>query len=350
MLQISLNQNHRKSLTDRAARITASLLDSPELHDLSDEELSYLAKSVIVDELKAKLRNDVTKKRLDMNELKARWLNKFTSDPTKRTFETNIKMFMTWLGETSILDVDTKLVDDYLIYLQKSVVQIPGKAKRRISVNTLRLRVAACSSFWRSLKRWEIVAQNPWLGADLPKKHIAVKKAEAVPTDRHLDKIEALCRRAFKATGRGSLNRRKGARKALAALRVLRATGLRVGALPSLAIDPEGFYTAKSKGGTAHGRIDTQTRRILSQSGLNKGEPFKNYFSFSKYFERICKASDWKYTVHGIRHRFAVNHYTANKDPVALQRLLGHSSLVATQAYLATLQRFGRSTARTEAL
>lgn len=349
MLQIPSNSNERKSQKDRAARITASLLDSPELHDLSDEQLRYLAKSVIIDELKAKLRNDVTKKRLNTTDLKTRWLNKFTSAPTKRTFETHIRIFLTWLGNISILDVDAKIVDDYLIYLQKAVVQIPGKAKRRISVNTLRLRVAACSSFWRSLKRWEIVAQNPWLGADLPKKQIAVKKAESVPSDRHLDKIEAQCRSAFKANGRGSLNRRMGARKALAAIRVLRATGLRVGALPSLAIDPDGFYTAKSKGGTAQGRIDTKTRRILSECGMNAGQPFKNYFSFSKYFERICKASDWRYTVHGIRHRFAVNHYTANKDPVALQRLLGHSSLIATQAYLATLQKFGSSAAPTAA-
>ena len=178
---------------------------------------------------------------------------------------------------------------------------------------------------------------NPWHGAKKPKKIIEVKKADAVPTNDELDRLQKFAFNRIQATGTGSKNKKQGSTKALGAIIILRATGMRSGALTSLDIDSNGSYSAKSKGGLISGRLSEEIINKLAELGLDKNRPFRNYRSFSKWFERATKILGLTFTIHGTRHRFAIDYYKISKDIVGLQRALGHSSILATQAYLATL-------------
>ena len=332
-------QNHKRLIADTATAIE-TILRAPELKSLSEKELNYITKAVIVDELKAKLKKEVSKHKINrkLDTLKSEWLRRFESDHTRRSFETNLNAFLNWLpnGE-SIADVNPRVVDSYVSYLQNATL---ANKKERLSKNTQIQRIAACSSFWSLLNRWQIVETNPWYGSRKPKKEIAIKQGEQVPTDADLLYLETKAKAAMTTRIKGhKLNTKRkndAGRMAYAAIRVLRETGLRVGALDALKIDRKGYFTARTKGSTAHGLLSDELRKTLAELGLNLRKPFAGYKpgTLSVW---IWRASNGKFSVHSIRHYAATSYYTKTKDIVGLQRLLGHKSLMATQAYLASL-------------
>lgn len=267
--------------------------------------------------------------RISTQKLIEKWLEKFDSKYTKRSFSENLNYFIDWIGNKNILDVDAGMVDSYVIYLKKLEI---------LSDNTIRQRIAACSSFWKNLIRWDIVSKNYFLGASIPKKELAMKSSKSVPTNIQLNKIENYLRNQIRnKKGKGYRKKISGAKKTLAALIIMRVTGIRVGALNSFSID-KCYYTAKSKGGSIFGNIPYSTVRQIKKLGFNIERPFKNFNSFSKNFNKIIKELGFEFSIHGIRHRFAINFYKKYKDPVRLQEALGHKSLRPTTAYLSSLK------------
>jgi len=332
-------QNHKRLIANTATAIE-TILKAPELKGLSERELNYITKAVIVDELKAKLKKEVSKHKIaqEIDNLKNDWLNKFESEHTRRSFETNLNVFLNWLPrEKSVADVNPRVVDSYISYLQNATLDTK---KKKLSKNTQIQRIAACSSFWSSLNRWQILEVNPWFGSRKPKKEISIKQGEKVPTDADLQKLETKATTAMKTIIKGNTKNTKRKNDAgimaYAAIKVLKETGLRVGALETLTIDKKGFFTARTKGSTAHGFLSEKVRTTLHELGLNASKPFAGYRpgTFSVW---IWRASNGKFSVHSIRHYAATSYYTKTKDIAGLQRLLGHKSLMATQAYLASL-------------
>ena len=338
MLALAIEQAKKQEIANRITDTVQDFLDAPELEDLNEKQLTQITKALVVDKLKDSLKHEIEKAKLDVEKIKKRWLAQFESKHTQRSFRKNLDLFLQWLGDKSMLDVDARIADDYLIYLKSVKTSGVSSRGKRLSANTIRQRIAACSSFWDSMIRWKDVSLNPWHDIKLPKKKIAIKKSESVPTNKELDLIKDFCKRAMVASGTGSVLKKRGAIKAYVALEVLASTGLRVGALSSLTIDRKGYYTAESKGGTAQGRLTKKVLKTIKRYGLDERQPFKNYKSFAKWFERTCKELKLKISVHGLRHKFAVDYYNRTKDIAGLQRRLGHASLLATQAYLATLK------------
>lgn len=334
-MKISNSQTKKTDSTGLAIqvnRVISDIINSPDINKLDEKQLSAIAKAVLVDELKDKLKKEVQKQKIKVGPLVKRWLSGFSSSHTKRSFQFNLNLFSNWLAERHFLDVDATIVDDYLIYLSNS----KGINGYKISENTIRQRIAAPSSFYKSLVRWGQINHNPFNGAKLPKKSIQIKQSEKIPEDSDLDELEKIARNDIKTIGNhiSEQRKRKSGTMALAALIVLRKTGLRVGALDTLRIDSKGYYNTKTKGSTATGRIPESTLIQLDNLGLDTKQPFKAYKSFSMW---IFRASSGKFSAHSIRHRFALNFYNKTKDPAKLQKKLGHSSLNATTAYLAGL-------------
>jgi len=316
------------------------ILNQPALEDLSVTELALVANSVLTDNLKSKIEKEVAKARIDVDRLKADWLGSFDSYSTRRSFRLHLDYFLTWLGETSVLEVNHRDADEYLRYLKN--VKIKGRSKRdkKLSISSIRQRMAAPSSFFSKLVRWQFIEANPFWGCSLPKIHPQTKKVSAVPTEWQLNQLEKYCLKVLKAPikGRGIQRKIKGWQIALAALRTLRETGLRIGALSSLDIDKKRFYTADTKGVKAEGRISKELLKSFSEMNLDRRKPFRNYTGFPMWFHNVKKDFKFTFSIHGIRHLFAIREYKANKDIVRLQRLLGHKSLSATLTYLATLK------------
>ena len=330
----------RKRLVANTATAIETILKAPELKGLSEKELAYITKAVIVDQLKAKLKKEVSRHKIDQDieGLKKDWLNKFESEHTRRSFETNLNAFLRWLPkDKSVADANPRVVDAYISYLQNATL---GGTRQKLSKNTQIQRIAACSSFWSTLMRWDVLDKNPWIGSRKPKKEIAIKQGEKVPTEADLSGLESKAKAAMTAKIKGhetnTKRKNQAGRMAYAALIVLRETGLRVGALETLKIDNQGYFTARTKGSRAHGKLSDKVRTELRELGLSAATPFNDYRpeTFSVW---IWRASGGKFSVHSIRHFAAVTYYKKTKDIVGLQKLLGHKSLIATQAYLATL-------------
>lgn len=331
---IAASREKKQEVINRISSAVERIIDAPELSDLTDEQIEQLTKVIVVDNLKDTLKLEVEKAKVNVDELKEDWLRQFNSSETKRSFQRNLDNFLHWLGNKSILDVNAKIVDEYITYLHQRV---------DIKNNTKRQAIAACSSFWSHLVRWDIINKNPFLGSKhLPKKTIAIKQTEKIPSYKELDMIENLALENMKATGKGSGLKVLGAKKALPALKILRAEGLRVGALENLNIDSDGNYIAKSKGNMIDGKLSEAIIELLAELGLDKQRPFKDYkaLAFTKWFQVACKKIGLKnsYSPHSIRHRFSCDYYNRTHDIVGLMKRLSHKSLIATTAYLATLK------------
>jgi integrase len=219
---------------------------------------------------------------------------------------------------------------------------------KSISDITKRQRIAASSSFFTALERWEVINRNPFKGIKgLPKKKISIKQADAIPSNAELDILEAhTLQQIQSAKGKGSTNKRRGNTLALCALKVLRDTNLRVGALQNLIIDNNGYYKAKSKGSIAQGRLDENILNTIKHFGLSAKRPFKSYTAnnFSVWLYRTLNSTKMRekianrFSSHSIRHKFSIDFYNETKDVHALSKRLGHSSLLVTTAYLSGLE------------
>ncbi|MFZ5631191.1 MAG: tyrosine-type recombinase/integrase [Spirochaetota bacterium] len=336
-MQLNAIQNIQNA---RVRKVVESLTVQPTLQNLSDGQLEAIAKSVVVDGLKDQLKHEVIKTKVDkeIEKLKTRWLNKFQSTHTKRSFKRNIEVFFVWLGNTSITEVDAQVADDYAAYLRTSASRSKGSAK--ISDNTALQRIAACSSFFKNLVRWRVVPNNPFNGVSRPKKLVERKTSEQIPTAKELDAIEKIALTSMTAkvkdhkTNTQRMN--SAGRMAYAALVILRSTGLRVGALRGLTIDLNGYYKAKSKGSIASGRLSRDALKVFAKLQLDARKPFEDY-SAAAFSIWLARKSGGKFQAHAVRHHFSVQHYKRHKDIFMLSKALGHASTVPTQAYLASL-------------
>jgi site-specific recombinase XerD len=328
---MAISKSKKHEIAGRVNSIVKELINAPELEDLTDTQIEAIAKSVLADQLKDKLKKEVNKARCELAPLRDRWLAGFDSIHTRRNFRVNFDMFIEWLGGIHFLDVNSQVVDDYLIFLKTQKI-----GSKKISDNTARQRIAAPSSFYRALLRWQKISVNPFLGCKQPKKKLQIKSVEKIPENSDLDELEKIAAENINTNGShvSSQRKRQSGKMALAALIVLRATGLRIGALPMLTIEKNGKYYAESKGGIASGKLSEEALNRLAELGLDQRKPFDEYKSFSIW---IYRATDGKFSPHSIRHRFAIDHYRENKDIARLQKALGHSSLTATTSYLSGL-------------
>jgi hypothetical protein len=182
---MTATEQERREVATEMSRAIQNYLRSPELKDLPPENLEKIARAVFLDSLKEQFKKEVKKSQIDVEKLKKKWLKNFESVATQKSFRNNLDLFLSWFDGKSILDVDAKVVDDYVHYLKTDAKTGKG---RHLSNATVRQRIAACSSFWKKLVRWGDAEKNPFLGtSNLPKKIIARKTASEIPSDEQLD-------------------------------------------------------------------------------------------------------------------------------------------------------------------
>jgi integrase len=148
--------------------------------------------------------------------------------------------------------------------------------------------------------------------------------------------LEAIQADTTRAGGHVSnTNASEAAGRLLPAVRVMAEYGLRVGAIPT--IENRGTYiTYTTKGGKS------QTQEIIPGTLPAGRNPFQGYIiitiqkAFSRLTSRLAEAGAirYPYSCHDLRHYFACQHYSKNRDIVTLKALLGHASLNVTDIYL----------------
>lgn len=291
---------------------------TPQLESLSMDDLALVAKAVVVDGLKDELKRRLDLARIDLAAKRQLFLARYRSLQTRRSYQTALAALEEWTTRAGVnpLDLKPRHADAYIASLSGSP-------------SSIRLKVAAASSFFTFLDReTEGRIRNPFLGTKL-----RPSRSSAPPMVPSLLDVETV----MTATS-GDLK---------AAIVAVLEHGFRVGALPTLQIWGT-RYQGISKGSHISGIISERTKIAVKEAGLDPRTPWKATSSDSlrNRFRFLCSRlfSQHKiaaiYSIHDLRHFFAIQRYLADKDVYSLKLLLGHASLQVTENYLRGLHSY----------
>lgn len=191
---------------------------------------------------------------------------------------------------------------------------------------TVNVDVAAASSFWTWLERRHSELRNPFRGTRARPPRKAARKL-AIPSDVEIRILEA----SADATLRS-------------AIVMMSQAGLRVGALPSLSITGAS-WTAMTKGKEQSGKVPEEAREAITRAGLPLRSPFAGLTAaaIADRFRRLAiklhgaGKLQARYSVHDLRHAFAVRLYEATHDVYQVEKALGHANVSVTETYLRSL-------------
>lgn len=304
-----------KIVKDLAARIVK---EAPKLENLSPEQLDHITRIVIVEGLKDELKREVNNARINYPEEKETFLqhaSRTKSEHTRRAYTTALNKLEEWTAKKgmSILEMRLKDADDFIY-----AVSAEGRAS-----SSTRLIIAGASSFFSFLERRHEHIRNPFRGSKARPIKKAVKTL-SIPTEEEIHTII------------DSLN---GVMKI--AVIIMSGRGLRVGALPGLTIWGNRF-TSTSKGKEITGELSRDLIKAVHISALDNKQPFKGLTetqiadAFRYVTRKLYRAGKLSgvYSVHDLRHAYAVREYERDKDIYRLKCLLNHASISVTENYL----------------
>jgi integrase len=293
--------------------------EAPTLESLTRDELKAVARHMVFDDLKENLKQRVEMARIDYTAKREVFLARHNkkSHKTAQAYAQALDLLEQWAlrAGKQVLELKASEADSFIDSLDGSSA-------------TIRLRVAAVSSFFTFMEReTNGRVRNPFRGTKgRPKKST---KSPEVP---NMDEIELI-----KASVVPTIQ---------AAITVMVDTGIRVGALSTLTVRA-GKYYAYSKGKEISGTISEEARKAIQDAGLEikmsfaglKEDAVRNAFKYATnklHKEGRLKA---KYSVHDLRHYFAIREYLKEKDIYKLKLLLGHASIQVTETYLKGLEK-----------
>ena len=202
----------------------------------------------------------------------------------------------------STLELTPALADDWIESLKAE-----GKA-----ASTIRLMVAAGSSFWTWLERRHTELRNPFRGTRARPLNKPKRKLE-IPTDVEIRIMEDAAEGWLKA-----------------AIVMMSKAGLRAGALPSLSVSGD-RYTCTTKGKEQRGKVPQEVREAIVKAGLSLRSPFEDKAVHQiedgfRYLTKKLHAAGQiaaRFSCHDLRHAFAVRIYNASHDVYQVEKALG---------------------------
>jgi site-specific recombinase XerC len=295
--------------------------DSPKLADLEPTDLEKLARVVVAESIKDDLRREADLARIDYSAECQRFLQRSSrsgSHHTLRSYRTAIGHLDAWCSREGIspLDLTPATADDF----------IENEKATGASPATVLLRVAAASSFWTWLERRHAELRNPFRGTRSRPARMARRRL-AVPSDAEVKLLEAESEPRLRA-----------------AIFMMGQGGLRVGALPGLSITG-GRWSSTTKGKEQSGKVPEEAREAITWAGLPLRSPFAGLSAaaIADRFRRLAiklhgaGKLQARYSVHDLRHSFAVRLYEATHDVYQVEQALGHANVAVTETYLRSL-------------
>ena len=246
--------------------------------------------------------------------------SKTKSNHTKRLYRNGLKKLEEYchLNNKNILFIKPREADDFITEINSS----------ELSNLSVRALVSSCSSFFSFLERRYPFVKNPFRGTKT-RPTIQNKKRLEVPTKKEIELI--IKDNQIKT-----------------AIICIMECGVRVGALEKLEIRKNATtsykYYSYSKGKEISGNITDRVIKELNKNKLSLDKPFINRSSevirniFYRSSKRLYRQGKIKssYSIHDIRHYFAVSLYKRTKE--LIRRALNHSSIAITGIYLRSLE------------
>jgi len=233
---------------------------------------------------------------------------------TSNTYNYSLGRLEAWADRQKInlLELTPAQADDFIYYL---------RGER--SSGSVRLDVAAASSFFTFLHRRHKAIDNPFRGTRARPPSEAPKKPEIPSTEE----VEIMIR---------ELSPDLAAAVAIMALR-----GLRAGILSCISITGDKF-SGRSKGKEVSGALPAKVIEAIKAAKLPLRRPFAEVLTntlekrIARAIEKLHKAGkvQARYSAHDFRHSYAVTEYRKDKDIYRVSKLLGHASIQVTEIYL----------------
>ena len=261
------------------------------------------------------------------------WLTTGASKNTLSAYRSDLKIFSQWLNETSLIEVNKKLIQDYFLYRQST----------HISSST-QSRVLTClHSFYQFLLDNNLINTDPTEQLSYP------KLEKKLPAFLNIQEVEKLLEAPNSSSLFGQRDR--------AMLELLYSCGLRVSELINLSYHniniKEEFIRIHGKGNKERilpmGEIaidylttyESNSRPILLKNGQsdsyflsNRGKAMsrQNFFYIIKAYATQA-GIDKPLSPHSLRHAFATHLVQKGADLRSVQLMLGHSDISSTQLY-----------------
>ena len=261
------------------------------------------------------------------------WLTTGASKNTLSAYRSDLKIFSRWLNETSLIEVNKKLIQDYFLYRQST----------KISSST-QSRVLTClHSFYQFLLDNNLINTDPTEQLSYP------KLEKKLPVFLNIQEVEKLLEAPNISSLFGQRDR--------AMLELLYSCGLRVSELINLSYHniniKEEFIRIHGKGNKERilpmGEIaidyltayELNSRPILLKNNQsdsyflsNRGKAMsrQNFFYIIKAYATQA-GIDKPLSPHSLRHAFATHLVQKGADLRSVQLMLGHSDISSTQLY-----------------
>ena len=246
--------------------------------------------------------------------------SKTKSNHTKRQYKNGLNKLEEYckMNNKNILFIKAREADDFITEVNSS----------ELSNLSIRALVSSCSSFFSFLERRYPFMKNPFRGTKT-RPPVKNKKRLEVPVKKEIELIiKDISDPLIKV-----------------AIIFIMECGVRVGALPKLEIRNNKYYSY-SKGKEVSGKVTDKVIKLLKQNNLSFNCPFKNKSSevirniFYRSSKRLYQQGKIKaaYSIHDIRHYFAVTLYKQTKDIELIRQALNHSSIAITGIYLKSLE------------
>ena len=246
--------------------------------------------------------------------------SKTKSNHTKRQYKNGLNKLEEYcrINNKNILFIKAREADDFITEVNSS----------ELSNLSIRALVSSCSSFFSFLERRYPFIKNPFRGTKT-RPPVKNKKRLEVPTKKEIELI-------IKDISDPLIKM---------AIIFIMECGVRVGALPKLEIKHNKYYSY-SKGKEISWKVTDKAIKELKKNKLDIETPFKNkssevirniFYRSSKrlYVQGKIKAA---YSIHDIRHYFAVTLYKKNRDIELIRKALNHSNIAITGLYLRSLE------------
>lgn len=246
--------------------------------------------------------------------------SKTKSNHTKRQYKNGLNKLEEYcsMNNKNILFIKAREADDFITEVNSS----------ELSNLSIRALVSSCSSFFSFLERRYPFIKNPFRGTKT-RPPVKNKKRLEVPTKKEIELI-------IKDISDPLIK--------MAVIFIMEC-GVRVGALPKLEIRNNRYYSY-SKGKEISWKVTDKVIKELKKYNLAFNAPFKNKSSevirniFYRSSKRLYEQGKIKasYSIHDIRHYFAVTLYKKNRDIELIRKALNHSNIAITGLYLRSLE------------
>lgn len=246
--------------------------------------------------------------------------SKTKSNHTKKQYKNGLNKLEEYcrINNKNILFIKAREADDFITEVNSS----------ELSNLSIRALVSSCSSFFSFLERRYPFIKNPFRGTKT-RPPVKNKKRLEVPTKKEIELI-------IKDISDPLIK--------MAVIFIMEC-GVRVGALPKLEIRNNKYYSY-SKGKEISWKVTDKVIKELKKNNLAFNAPFKNKSSevirnvFYRSSKRLYEQGKIKasYSIHDIRHYFAVTLYKKTRDIELIRKALNHSNIAITGLYLRSLE------------